>query len=132
MSDWAKKDEWWRRGKNFLVVVKHHTVGLSDIDPCDGGHRWNVYAFIYPDHPHFAAFKGPDMWQAAACALPLHGGPTFLQYPMFDGKVTAVHVGCDYHHLHDDRFTRMATKEDAVKVFADADTLFNWLQERAK
>lgn len=128
MSNWDKKDEWWKHGKNFLVVVKHHTAGVSEIDRSDYGHRWNVYAYIYPDHPHFAKFEGPQMWQDAACAMPLHGGPSFLRYPMFDGKVTAVHVGCDYHHLHDDDFTRMATAGEAAEVFADAERLYKWLE----
>lgn len=134
MSDWEKKDEWWKHGKDFMVVVKHHTVKVDEAAcyDSDKGHRWNVYAYIYPKHPHFANFEGPQMWQDASTMMPFHGGPSLLKYPMFDGKVTAVQVGSDYSHLHDWTFTQAESKEDAYEVFADAEELFNWLQERSK
>jgi hypothetical protein len=128
MSEWDHKDEWWKRGKDFLVVVKRHN-GTSDAF-C-GPNRWNVYAYIYPEHPHFAKFDGPDMWQEAATAMPLHKYPSLLEYPMYEGKVTSVKVGSDYHHLHDDRFTHYATEADAREVFEDARRLFDWLTQRA-
>ncbi len=134
MSEWEKKDEWWKHGKDFMVCVKHYTVKVDESAGYDSdmGHRWNVYAYIYPKHPHFAAFEGPRVWQDASSAMPLHGGPSLLKRPMFDGKVTSVQVGSDYNHLHDWEFCRMATQEEAYRVFADAEELFNWLQERSK
>ncbi len=126
---WERKELWHKRGKNFLVEVKRHRVEPPADAACfdsEGPHRWNVYAYIYPTHPHFAKFEGPDMWQEAASALPFHGGPSWLRYPMFDGKVTAVHVGCDYHHLHDD-FTRYGTPGQAPEVFQDAERLYERL-----
>lgn len=126
--EWEHKDKWHRHGKNFLVEVSRHN---GTADHYDGPNRWAVYAYIYPQHPHFAKFEGPRMWQEAATSLPFHGGPSLLEYPMYEGKVTSVKVGSDYHHLHDD-FTHYATKDEAYAVFADADELFDWLQAKAE
>lgn len=129
---------WHRRGKNFLVEVYHHTVPQTELESDmarwggEGPHRWAVYAYIYPDHPRFAMFNGPDLWQEATQGLALHGYCSLLNYPMYEGKVTSVKVGADYHHLHDEHFTRYATKEEAAEVFNDADQLFDILQAQAK
>jgi hypothetical protein len=71
------------------------------------------------------------MFQEAATILPLHGGPSLVEYPMYEGKVTSVKVGADYHHLHDDRFTRFSTANEAHEVFSDAEELFAQLQSIA-
>lgn len=127
---WDHKDEWRKRGDNFMVTVTRHSVTQSEFD-IGGPNRWAVYAYIYPDHPHFKAFSGDRIWQDATNVMPLHCGCSLLNYPMFDGKVTSVQVGADYQHLHDD-FTRFETDSDAWEVFQDANELFEWLQERAK
>lgn len=134
MKDWDHKDVWHRHGKNFLVEVKRHSVAVEEPACFDSdlGNRWCVYAYIYPDHPHFAKFAGPAMWQDASCEMPLHGGPSLLEYPMYEGKVSSVKVGCDYNHLHDWHFTRMASASQAHSVFADANELYEWLKERSK
>ena len=126
-KDWDRKDEWRKHGKDFLVTVSRHNQPGSS-DPWEGPNRWAVYAYIYPKHPHFAAFDGPRLWQDATSALPLHGGCSLLEYPMYEGKVTSVKVGADYHHLHDD-FTNCASRADAWEVFRDADELFARLQQ---
>jgi hypothetical protein len=127
---WDHKEEWHRRGSNFLVVVKHHTVNPpeSPANPYGGPHRWNVYAYIYPKHPRFKKFKGRDMWQDAAIELHFHCGPSFLRWHYDDNKEpTSVQVGSDYSHLHDDRVADFATKDEAWEVFDDADQLFDQL-----
>lgn len=126
-QQWDHKDVWRRRGKDFMVEISRHSSGLSREYDSEGPNRWCVYAYIYPQHPHFAKFDGPQMWQDAASMLILHGGPSLLEYPMYEGRVTSVKVGCDYHHLHDVRFTHMATAEEARRVFDDADELFDQL-----
>jgi hypothetical protein len=118
---WDHKDVWRRRGKDFLLEVTRHAAISSE---WEGPHRWAVYAYIYPKHPHFSAFSGPAMYQDASSQLFLHGGPSLLEYPMYEGKVTCVKVGADYHHLHDDRFTHYATATEARDIFEDADELF--------
>ena len=127
-NQWDKKDEWRKRGLDFMVTVSRHNSTSSDFD--EGPNRWAVYAYIYPAHPHFAKFDGPRIYQDAANEMPLHCGASLLNYPMYDNKVTSVQVGADYHHLHDD-FTHYATQDDAREVFADADRLFDWLQSRS-
>jgi hypothetical protein len=129
MSAWDHKDAWRRFGKDFMVEITRHSVARPESSPFDDGpHRWCVYAYIYPKHPHFAAFSGRDMWQDAAVALPLHGGPSLLRWHYNDnGEPTSVQVGADYNHLHDNHYTHFATAEDAYSVFLDADELFERL-----
>lgn len=90
LPEWDHKDEWRLSGRNFLIVVSRH---YGTADHYEGPHRWAVYAYIYPQHPYFALFEGPHMWQDAAVALPFHGGPSYLEYPMYGGKVGSVKVG---------------------------------------
>ncbi|MCW3676250.1 hypothetical protein [Burkholderia cenocepacia] len=125
------KDVFHRDGKGFLIEVSRHTSPVMHEFDSEGPNRWCVYAYIYPSHPHFASFSGPNIWQDATTVLPLHGGCTLLEYPMYDGKVTSVKVGADYHHLHDTRFTHYATADEARLVFEDADELFDKLQSMA-
>jgi hypothetical protein len=66
MSDWKKKTLWVRRGTNFAVEVSLHTD--SSLDPMDGENRWCVYAYIYPEHPHFAAFSGDPCFRTLRIA----------------------------------------------------------------
>lgn len=79
--DWDHKDLWRKRGADFLVEVSRHSEPVREESGCfdaEGPHRWCVYAYVYPKHPHFANFDGTDrMSQDAASALPLHGGPSF-------------------------------------------------------
>lgn len=130
MSDWRHKDCWKRAGKNFLIEVTRHSG--EPLDSFEGPHRWAVYAYIYPKHPYFAKFDGPHMWQDATGVMPLHGGASLLEYPMYEGVVTSVKVGADYHHLHDEEYTHCATKDEAASVFMDAEEIFRWLTERAE
>lgn len=129
-QEWDHKDEWRIRGRDFMVVVSRHTV--NPVDYWEGPNRWAVYAYIYPKHPHFANFEGPQMFQDAAACMPLHAGPSYLRWHRDeDGNPCSVQVGADYHHLHDD-FTHIATKQDAYRIFNDAKDLFDWLQGRAQ
>lgn len=122
--DWKHKDEWKVSGENFTIVVSRH-AGSADCG--DGPNRWCVYAYIYPKHPYFSKFDGPFMYQDAANAMPLHGGPTFFKYQMHGEKISSVKVGCDYNHYQDTHFTHYATTEEAYQVFEDAEDLYNWL-----
>jgi hypothetical protein len=132
MSDaYRHKDVWTRRGTGFAIEVSRHegTPIIAD----EGPHRWAVYAYVYPEHPHFAAFAGEEMFQPATQALPLHAYPSFFRvHRDNDGEVCSYQVGADYHHLHDEHYTRMATREDAGVVFRDADELWEWMSQRAK
>ncbi len=103
-----------------------HRAGPESYD--DGRHRWNVYAYVYPNHPHFKNFSGPAMWQDAATAMPFHAGPSFLRWFYDDdGKPVSVKVGSDYHHLGDDGYSFVKTEAEAFGIFDDAAQLFDWL-----
>jgi len=122
---------WRRRYDHFLIEVVRRTRPPRKTDDfCDerGPYLWNVYAYIYPPHWHFASFDGDKHWQPATDVMPLHGGCTYLEYHLRPGEtglvVSAVQVGCDYSHLHDDRHTHDA---DGVEPFRDAKALANWL-----
>ena len=131
MTDWNHKDIWRKHGHNFLIEVSRHAVDYENPDN-DGPNRWAVYAYVYPQHPHFAKFKGNHMWQEAATDMPMHGGPSRLQRHFDDDHAIASYeVGCDYSHLHDSVYTRMETAEDARAVFNDAQELFDWLTARS-
>ena len=128
VSKWGHKDEWHQYGKDFLVVVKRYAVEPASFDSYQGPNRWGVYAYIYPKHQLFSGFCGPSMWQPAANALPLHGGPSLLRWHYSDDhKPTSVQIGADYNHLHDERFSKYTTADDAYEVFADAQQLFGYL-----
>lgn len=135
MSDWKHKDEWIRLGKNFAVRVVHWTRPTEDREL--GPHKWNVYAHITKEHPLFdklnAALGNRELLYGAVDDLPFHGGVTWYErerVPVSHWKleqrdtVCGVCIGSDYAHLHDDRFSHYATRDDAREVFEDADALF--------
>ena len=131
MNEWKHKDEWRKNGKGFCVVVSRHevTLDMSGSSPDKGIHRWCIYAYIYPTHPHFKLFdveKGmfeqPD--------YRMHWGLSFFHAHRNDkSEICSIQIGCDYDHLHDDHYTTLATKEAAVSVFNDADDLYAQLEQ---
>jgi hypothetical protein len=127
MNEWEHKDIWKKRGDNFAIEVSRHTgwrAPDTNDAPTDVEHRWCVYAYIYPKHPHFAAFTDETLFQPAAVALNMHGYPSYVQkHISAEGVCTSWQVGADYSHLHDTRFSTYATQEDAWEVFGDADDL---------
>ena len=132
-TEWPMQT-WRRRYDHFSVEVVRRTRPPKKADHLwgeSGPYLWNVYAYLYPSHWHFSSFSGNDHWQSAACDMPLHGGCTFLEYHWRPGEtglvVSAVQVGCDYAHLHDDRHTHDA---EGFTPFRDAETLANWLMIR--
>lgn len=134
MEGWEHKDEWWKRGKDFLVVVKHSArPTLEDMGICfdsEGPHLWNVYAYIYPNHKLFPSFDPEgEMFQDATQSFPLHCGCTFFEAHERDGKVISYQIGSDYNHIYDTRFSRSEPPEDVenFEVFRDAQELYEWL-----
>lgn len=137
MTNWNRKELWRKFGKDFLIEVSRHEEPQASESGCfdsEGPHRWCVYAYVYPKHPHFANFNGTeDMWQDATTCLPLHGGPSLCRKHLnAKGEVTSYQIGADYNHLHDWRFTQFSNPVEAGEVFADAQALFDALSERSK
>jgi hypothetical protein len=125
------KSETWRLHSTNCCVEVVHWLDDQQQYTETGPHRWAVYAYIYPQHPHFARFSGNSGLQPATQAMPLHGGATFLRYQCrtATGEVSSVKVGADYNHLFDEAFTFYATPEQAVEVFDDAAKLLDWLEQ---
>lgn len=138
--NWNHKDVWRVRDDPlFSVEVTRHTAEPAEYSDSQGIHRWAVYAYLYPAHPFFRRFDGYRPWDwcrqgmhipsEAARDFPMHGGPSrVLRHFDGNGRVTSIEVGADYIHLRDDRFTHMATKEDASEVFNDAAELVAFLR----
>lgn len=124
MSDWKRKSIWQKRGKDCLVSVEHR---IDDDAPDRGPNRWNIYAYVYAEHPLFAKFEGDSIYQAATADMPLHGGCSYLYYHRDKGgAVRSVQVGCDYNHLHDREHTHAEADEFAFYV-REGDQLLAWL-----
>lgn len=127
MSDYRKIDTWRRRSQSFCIEILHYA---NDPTPTDyrGPHRWNVYAYIYPNHPRFAMFKEETLFSDAV-NVPLHEGCSFVRAHVgLGGNVTSWQVGSDYNHLHDDRFANIERFDEAYKIIRDADRLFDFLK----
>lgn len=131
MSNWKYKEVWKKSGTNFLVEVSRHSEEYEPADRREGPHRWCVYAYIYPNHPHFKAFnENDDLWQDATTYLPGHSYPSYLRRHVdVQGNVTSFQVGWDYHHVGDWMFTHDANQEDAARQFKDAEELFERLEK---
>lgn len=150
MNKWNKREEWKTGvyvGQKQVAGVKvvrwsFHPEGDAGEDEYgrfkSGRNNWNVYAYIYPEHPLFAKFSAHTTGDNGesyelTSAMPLHGGQTFYQLNFgAENRVESVQVGCDYMHCDDDRFNECATREQASEVFNDADELHAWLLARAK
>lgn len=132
----TEKTIWLHKGKDFTVEVvvwrnpeQVIPVNLSDIVP---QYHWNVYAYIFPKHPMFEQIIKEDLFDYGT-DIPLHWGASYHQWKYDkNNSVLCKKIGCDYQHLHDDRFGRYATKEEAWEVFRDADSLIEFMNERIK
>ena len=125
MSALAKSEVWHHRSRGFTVAIVHWLD--ENHDDRNGPHRWNVYAYVYPAHPMFAALA-EGRTSPAVGALPLHEGETCYHWHIgSDGWPTSLQIGSDYNHFNDERYTHMATADDARSVFADADRLVDYL-----
>jgi hypothetical protein len=131
MFDKTPATKWseYNREKHFLVEICHwYSEPYKDWNDGDGGNRWNVYCYIYPEHPLFKKIKpNGGMWQDALSRLPLHRGVTYFE-PNYNNVVIASYkIGCDYNHLYSDEFTHMTIK-DANRIKHDATVLYEYLE----
>ena len=127
---WDKKDVWRVAGREFSIEVSRHSVNprVYDVlhDYRDGGNRWAVYAYIYPKHELSPKFKASgSMFDQPE--LPLHCGVSFFKAHWDSGEIKSYQIGADYNHLYDDDFTKYETKDDATRVFYDAEKLHEFL-----
>lgn len=124
MSGWAKKQEWWLRGKDYLVTVYHSKGDANE-------NLWRVYCYIYPKHSRYESLKDLDkLFDDRLHSFPLHSGCSFIRKHFDnDGKQTSIQIGCDYNHLYDSYYLTMETEHEASIIFNDAEQLFEFLKE---
>jgi hypothetical protein len=136
MFDKTPATKWteYNREKHYMIEVYHwYSEPYKDWNDGDGGNKWNVYCYIYPEHPLFKKIKANGgMWQDALNVLPLHCGVTYFE-PNYkkEGRklvITSYKIGCDYNHLYDDEFTHMTIK-DVNRIKYDAKRLYEYLED---
>ncbi len=127
---WQPKEEWsFTDNKSFRVTVKHWVNDWADSTGRRGPDNWNVYIHVYPAHPHFPLFNADmDSGDSACQAYDFHGGATYFTAHRKKDSVSSYEIGCDYAHLYDERFSRMATKDQAREVFLDAENLVRYME----
>ena len=134
---WEHKDIWKSYGKDFLIEVVRWSspeYNGSYTEIVGQKNHWNVYAYIYPEHPLFDKLdKSHENWfNQPIHHLHFHRGCSFMQwYADNAGEFTSAKLGSDYDHLGD-KFEHISTKEDAWQVFKDAKTLYNQLLQLQK
>jgi hypothetical protein len=135
--NWKHKDLWKIDGDTFVVEVAYWTSPGYNQDYKEvigDKHHWNVYAYIYPAHPLFDKLdKTHTIWYNQPIHhLHFHRGCSFMQwYANEKGEFTSAKIGSDYGHDRDE-FEDISTKEDAWRVFKDAELLYNQLLEIQK
>lgn len=126
VMEWNKSSEWRLTGSTFCVIVKHW------ID-WNERNNWNVYAYLYPQHPYFnILLEYPEehvRHREPINKLWLHGGCSYFKkhYNFYTGKFTSIQFGSDYSHLGDDYFYLTAEQEPR-EIFMDAEKLFKELE----
>lgn len=141
MIGYKKKEVWMRRSDKFLVEVVHWNT-FSDEEEMerfnkymreiginkDGtGEKWNVYCYIYKNHPLFGKLTKEDYEYDYPFNL-FHGGCTYCNW-VYDsvGNALLKKYGSDYTHAYDERFGFYKTEEEAHEVFEDANKLYHAL-----
>jgi hypothetical protein len=141
INEWRHKDVWTKNpasGDGFAIEVVRFTSKpylRNEYLRNEGENKWCVYVYVYPQHPLFKKIN-PTVGDTITCYddrlpnMPLHGGCTYTQIHLTDdGKeITSIQIGADYSHYRDERYSFMATKEDAFDVFFDAEQLYKWMQ----
>ena len=137
IDGWKHKDVWTTNrvsGDDFIIEVVRFTS--KPYLPNEGKNKWCIYVYVYPQHPLFKKIN-PTVGDTITCYddrlpnMPLHGGCTYTKIHLTDdGKeITSIQIGADYSHYRDERYSFMATKEDAYEVFFDAEVLYKWMQD---
>lgn len=128
---WEKTEEWRKYGNSFLVTVYH--FNMTQRSAPELKNYWNVYVYIYPEHPLFKEIEGIKINSSWQCPFSeyFHGGCSFFRRHYNDrGEITSFQFGSDYNHLGDDMFSYYKSEDDAREVFLDAEKLFNYMNEK--
>ena len=122
-TDFNKAELWIVRGENYSVEVKHWVKDWGEA----GRNSWNVYIYLYPRFRNFDTFKDNI---SSDIPVSMNWGCTYSQfYRDKDGTVTCKKYGSDYEHIHQERFSKFSTPEQAYEVFQDAMLNFDELKQ---
>jgi hypothetical protein len=130
----TEKMLWYHKGDGYTVEVamwsnpkEREALPQNQIYTIPEYH-WNVYVHIFPKHPIFGMVINEKIFNYGI-NIPLHRGSSYHKWDYdSSGAVIAKHIGCDYQHLHDERFGTYKTKEQAWEVFRDADELIEFFE----
>lgn len=125
LKTWRYKDN----GGLFVVDVVHWVDKRSlKMSPKPLEHHWNVYVYIYPDHPMFDKIEEEH---TGSVSLPLHWGASYNRWTYdSSGSVICKKIGSDYQHIYDERFVGYSTEDEAWEVFKDAEELIQFMENR--
>jgi hypothetical protein len=137
IKQYKHKETWSRKGENFLIeVVRWETMTKEVYEQLKKEHSidtgrfvWNVYCYLYKDHPKFNDSNTEDIFDCPVQNL--NCGCTYVNWARnSDGEVVCKQYGSDYQHIWDDGFDKIEDPEDAYKVFNDAEDLFKELESK--
>lgn len=120
-------------GIGAVRVVHWNRQGILDRGRCINS--WNIYVYLFQHHAAFNRFTGitEQNYISSDTVLDFHGGCTYFQRSWnSEGRIVRVKLGCDYAHYGDEQYEDFATKEDAWKVFSDAQDLITQVIELHK
>jgi hypothetical protein len=124
---WDNAEEWTKDFDDFSITVKRWES--PTIYPDKGKYRWNIYVYIYPEHPFIMNNRIEDL-KEKAYSFPMHGGVSYFRIRYNDTKhLSSVQVGCDYDYFKNARFSFYKTIEEAKEIFEHAEYLINWLND---
>lgn len=114
-SSWHKSEKMIKGGDNFKVEIVRWG-GYNNTN------NWNVYCYIYPEHPYFdkVCNKETDF-------LYFHRGISFREvHRDNNNNITSIQLGSDYQHMFDE-FSSINNFEEATDIVRDAEKLYNQL-----
>ena len=136
--DFKKTESWFLKSDSFTIEVKHwYTKGRILTDPVLAldrsalSHKWNVYVYVFPEHPFFDKLI-ENQNNNYPYLEELHYGCTYCNW-VYDvsGKVKVKQYGSDYAHLHDEHFEDCDNENHpaAREIFFDAKRLYDSFKE---
>ena len=128
LEKYMKQSEWTRRSDKFAVELRHWSYEDS-WKPKGVNNVWNLYCYIYKDHPLFNLIdKDGGTDQDIFYKIEMHGGCTFFQPHTVEGEVRSYQIGCDYNHYGDEAYQEMSADDGIGYMIFHAENLYNLLQ----
>lgn len=128
--NFKKTESWILKSKTFNIEVKHWSIDMA-IDRNALSHKWNVYIYIFPNHPFFDKMN-ETLNGNYPFLQEFHYGCTYCYWERdSDGKITVKKYGSDYAHLHDEHFEDCDSDNHpyAREIFFDAERLYDSFKE---